>query len=79
VSALAFMRQLRGSRDTWHREIHGIDVSAIEHMDRAISSCCVKAASTSPTAYSRRIEMALLVTLELPPTTAGRVQKSAPR
>jgi len=71
LSALAFVRQLRGlARDTWRtKDPHGIDVSAIEHMDArclellredgvdVVNGVVIPAGS----------EIALLITLELPP------------
>ena len=77
LSALAFVRQLRGlARDTWRtKDPHGIDVSAIEHMDARCLELLredgvdVVNGVNIPTGS----EMALLVTLELPAdTTAER-------
>ena len=62
----------RRGRETWRtRDPHGLDVSAIEHMDAVVSRCCAR---TAPTARSAShsptgTAIALLVTLELPPGT----------
>jgi len=70
-TALAFVRQLRGlARDTWRtRDPHGIDVSAIEHMDAR----CLELLREDGVDVANGVtipggsEMALLVTLELAP------------
>jgi D-lactate dehydrogenase (cytochrome) len=78
AGALAFVRQVRGlARDTWRtRDPHGIDVSAIEHMDAR----CLELLREDGVDRAQGVnipqgtEMALLVTLELPPdTSASRV------
>jgi len=77
LTALAFVRQLRGlARDTWRgKDPNGIDVSAIEHMDAR----CLELLREDGVDIANGVtipdgsEMALLVTLELPPdTTAER-------
>jgi D-lactate dehydrogenase (cytochrome) len=75
AGALAFVRQVRGlARDTWRtRDPHGIDVSAIEHMDAR----CLELLREDGVDRAQGVnippgtEMALLVTLELPPDTSG--------
>ena len=72
LSALALVRQLRGlARDTWRtKDPFGIDVSAIEHMDAR----CLELLREDgiDRLYGVTIpagsEIALLVTLELPPS-----------
>jgi D-lactate dehydrogenase (cytochrome) len=77
LSALAFVRQLRGlARDTWRtKDPNGIDVSAIEHMDAR----CLELLRADGIDRQNGVEIpsgseiALLVTLELPPSmTADR-------
>jgi D-lactate dehydrogenase (cytochrome) len=71
-SALALVRQLRGlARDTWRsKDPHGIDVSAIEHMDAR----CIELLREdgidrqSGVTIPAGSEIALLITLELPPS-----------
>jgi D-lactate dehydrogenase (cytochrome) len=73
LSALAFARQLRGlARDTWRtKDPNGIDVSAIEHMDAR----CLELLREDGIDIANSVtipdgsEIALLITLELPPTT----------
>ena len=75
LSALAFVRQLRGlARDTWRtKDPHGIDVSAIEHMDAR----CLELLREDGVDVANGVtipagsEMALLVTLELPADTTA--------
>ncbi len=75
MSAFAFVRQLRGlARDTWRtRDPHGIDVSAIEHMDAR----CLELLREDGVDVANGVsipagsEIALLVTLELPPATTA--------
>ena len=75
AGALAFVRQVRGlARDTWRtRDPHGIDVSAIEHMDAR----CLELLREDGVDRAQGVnippgtEMALLVTLELPSDTSG--------
>ena len=75
LSALALVRQLRGlARDTWRtKDPFGIDISAIEHMDaRCLELLCEdgidrKYGVTIPSGS----EIALLVTLELPPAMSA--------
>src|SRR5215467_5304676 len=75
IGALAFVRQLRGlARDTWRtKDPMGIDVSAIEHMDAR----CLELLREDGIDRAEGVhipaaaEMALLVTLELPPGTTG--------
>ena len=70
LSALAFVRQLRGlARDTWRtKDPRGVDVSAIEHMDAR----CLELLREDGVDIANGVsipggsEMALLVTLELP-------------
>src|SRR5256885_3760671 len=71
LSALALVRQLRGlARDTWRtKDPQGIDVSAIEHMDAR----CLELLRADGIDRQNGVdipsgsEIALLVTLELPP------------
>lgn len=71
LSALALVRQLRGlARDTWRtKDPHGIDVSAIEHMDAR----CLELLREDGIDRQNGVtipagsEIALLITLELPP------------
>ena len=73
--ALAFVRQVRGlARDTWRtHDPNGIDVSAIEHMDAR----CVELIREDGIDRQNGVtippgtDMALLVTLELPPETSS--------
>ena len=75
LSALAFVRQLRGiARDTWRtKDPHGIDVSAIEHMDAR----CLELLREDGVDVANGVtipagsEIALLITLELPPATTA--------
>jgi D-lactate dehydrogenase (cytochrome) len=76
--ALSFVRQVRGlARDTWSsRDPNGIDVSAIEHLDAR----CLGLLREDGVDRQQGVmippgtEMALLVTLELPPdVSAARV------
>ncbi len=75
AGALAFVRQLRGlARDTWRTgDPHGIDVSAIEHMDAR----CLELIREDGVDRAQGVdiplgtEMALLVTLELHPGTSA--------
>ncbi len=75
LSALAFVRQIRGlARDTWRtKDPHGIDVSAIEHMDAR----CLELLREDGIDVANGVmipdgsEIALLITLELPPTTTA--------
>jgi D-lactate dehydrogenase (cytochrome) len=70
LSALGFVRQLRGlARDTWRtKDPHGIDVSAIEHMDAR----CLELLREDGVDVANGVhipvgsEIALLITLELP-------------
>src|SRR5262252_2065286 len=75
VGALAFVRQLRGlARDTWRtKDPRGIDVSAIEHMDARCLELLHEDGvdRTQAVNIPAATEMALLVTLELPPGTTG--------
>ena len=75
VGALAFVRQLRGlARDTWRtKDPRGIDVSAIEHMDARCLELLREDGVDRAQAVNIPVatEMALLVTLELPPGTTG--------
>jgi D-lactate dehydrogenase (cytochrome) len=72
LSALALVRQLRGlARDTWRtHDPRGIDVSAIEHMDGR----CLELLREDGIDVANGVEIpvgseiALLVTLELPPS-----------
>jgi D-lactate dehydrogenase (cytochrome) len=72
LSAFAFVRQLRGlARDTWRtKDPNGIDVSAIEHLDAR----CLELLREDGIDRQQGInipsgsEIALLVTLELPPS-----------
>ena len=77
LSALALVRQLRGlARDTWRtKDLHGIDVSAIEHMDAR----CLELLREDGVDRLHGVdipsgsEIALLITLELSPAmTAER-------
>jgi len=71
LSALAFVRQLRGlARDTWRtKDPHGIDISAIEHMDVR----CLELLREDGVDVANGVnipagsDIALLLTLELPP------------
>jgi D-lactate dehydrogenase (cytochrome) len=71
LSAFALVRQLRGlARDTWRtRDPNGIDISAIEHMDAR----CLELLRADGIDRQNGVdipsgsEIALLVTLELPP------------
>ena len=73
--ALAFVRQVRGlARDTWRtHDPNGIDVSAIEHMDAR----CLELLREDGIDRQQGVtippgsEIALLVTLELPPGTSS--------
>jgi D-lactate dehydrogenase (cytochrome) len=75
AGALAFVRQVRGlARDTWRtRDPNGIDVAAIEHMDGR----CLELLREDGIDRQHGVtippssEMALLVTLELPPAMSG--------
>ena len=75
AGALAFVRQVRClARDTWRtHDPNGIDVSAIEHMDAR----CLELIREDGVDRNQGVtipagtEMALLVTLELPPGTSG--------
>jgi D-lactate dehydrogenase (cytochrome) len=75
-SALALVRQLRGlARDTWRaKDPHGIDVSAIEHMDAR----CIELLREdgidrkSGVSIPSGTEIALLITIELPPSMTAR-------
>jgi D-lactate dehydrogenase (cytochrome) len=75
AGALAFVRQVRGlARDTWRtHDPNGVDVSAIEHMDaRCLELLCEDGVDRQQgVTIPRDAEMALLVTLELPPRTTG--------
>ena len=70
LSALGFVRQLRGlARDTWRtKDPHGIDISAIEHMDAR----CLELLREDGVDVANGVdvpagsEIALLITLELP-------------
>jgi len=72
MSALALVRQLRGlARDTWRsHDPNGVDVSAIEHMDAR----CIELLREDGVDRQNGVtipsgtEIALLITLELPPT-----------
>jgi D-lactate dehydrogenase (cytochrome) len=75
-AGLALVARLRdASKRTWSdRDVHGVDVSAIEHMDRrslelARSDGADRASEVTVPADT---EMALLVTLELPAEEDGR-------
>jgi D-lactate dehydrogenase (cytochrome) len=71
LSALAFVRQLRGlARDTWRtKDPLGIDISAIEHMDAR----CLELLREDGVDVANGVQIpagsdiALLITLELPP------------
>ncbi len=75
LSAMALVRQLRGlARDTWRsHDPHGIDVSAIEHMDAR----CLELLREDGVDRANGVtipagsEIALLITLELPPSTTA--------
>jgi D-lactate dehydrogenase (cytochrome) len=71
LSALAFVRQLRGlARDTWRtKDPHGIDISAIEHMDvRCLELLCEDGIDVVNGVHiPAGSDIALLITLELPP------------
>ena len=75
LSALSLVRQLRGlARDTWRtQDPHGIDVSAIEHMDAR----CLELLREDGIDRLNGVdipsgsEIALLITLELPPETTA--------
>ena len=75
AGALAFVRQVRGlARDTWRtHDPHGIDVSAIEHMDAR----CLELLREDGVDRQHGVtippaaEMVLLVTLELPAETSS--------
>ena len=70
MSALALVRQLRGlARDTWRtKDVNGIDVSAIEHMDARCLELLREDGIDQKNGVSipSGSEIALLVTLELP-------------
>jgi D-lactate dehydrogenase (cytochrome) len=69
-SALALVRQLRGlARDTWRsKDPHGIDISAIEHMDARCLELLREDGvdRLNGVTIPSGTEIALLVTLELP-------------
>jgi D-lactate dehydrogenase (cytochrome) len=71
ASALAFVTRLReAARETWRtRDPHGMDVSAIEHMDARCLALLREdeADRANSVAIPDGTAMALLVTLELPP------------
>jgi len=71
ASALAFVTRLReAARETWRtRDPHGMDVSAIEHMDARCLALLREdeADRANGVAIPDGTAMALLVTLELPP------------
>jgi len=72
TGALAFVRQLRGlARDTWRtKDLHGIDVSAIEHMDARCLELLREDGidRLNSVVIPTGSDIALLVTLELPDT-----------
>jgi len=74
-SALALVRQLRGlARDTWRtRDPRSIDVSAIEHMDARCLELVREDGVDRQSGVSipPGTEIALLITLELPPAMTG--------
>jgi D-lactate dehydrogenase (cytochrome) len=75
LGAMAFVRQIRGlARDTWRgNDSHGIDVSAIEHMDAR----CLELLREDGVDVANGVtipadsEIALLITIELPPATSA--------
>jgi len=75
LSALALVRQLRGlARDTWRtRDPNGIDASAIEHMDARCLELLREDGvdRLNGVAIPAGSEIALLITLELPPSTTA--------
>ena len=73
AAALALVTRLRGAaRETWRgRDPHGMDVSAIEHMDARCLALLREDGADRANGVSLPADsvMALLVTLELPPGT----------